>query len=86
MMTSAGVILDAGAMLGLGGLGVLCAWVMRRYSTLSARNLYAPAAVGGASACDRRSGSMHGMRGDGRGAALRVHGLGCVVRPAPAPG
>jgi hypothetical protein len=45
-MTSAGVIVDAGAMLGLGGLGALCAWTMRRYSTLSARNLYAPAAAG----------------------------------------
>jgi hypothetical protein len=45
-MTSVGVIVDAGAMLALGGLGVLWAWTMRRYSTLSARNLYPPAAIG----------------------------------------
>ncbi len=60
-MTSAGVIVDAGAMLALGGLGVLCAWTMRRYSTLSARNLYAPAAVGIAGArCCRRGARVAG--------------------------
>ena len=32
----------------LGALGVLCAWTMRRYSTLSARNFYAAAAIGAA--------------------------------------
>jgi len=30
----------------MGGVGVLCAWMLRRYSTLSARNLYPPAAIG----------------------------------------
>src|SRR5947209_2274297 len=45
-MTSVGVIVDAGAILVLGGLGAAGAWTMRRYSTLSARNLYPPAAVG----------------------------------------
>jgi TraM recognition site of TraD and TraG/Type IV secretion-system coupling protein DNA-binding domain len=47
-MTSASALLDAGAVLAMGGLGALCAWMLRRYSTLSARNLYLPAAVGAA--------------------------------------
>ena len=44
-MTRAGVLIDVSAILALGGLGALCAWTMRRYSTLSVRNLYPPAAV-----------------------------------------
>jgi hypothetical protein len=47
-MTSVGVIVDTAAILALGGLGVLSAWTLRRYSTLSARNLYPPAVVGAA--------------------------------------
>lgn len=45
-MTSVSVLVDVGAILACAGLGVLCAWAMRRYSTLSVRNLYAPAAAG----------------------------------------
>ena len=44
-MSPAALVFDLGAILGLGALGVLCAWTVRRYSTLSARNFYAPAAA-----------------------------------------
>ncbi len=44
MITPALAIIDAAAILGLAALGALAAWSMRRYSTLSARNLY-PAGV-----------------------------------------
>jgi hypothetical protein len=39
------VLADVAALLLLGLLGALCAWTLRRYSTLSARNLYGPAAA-----------------------------------------
>lgn len=39
-MSHVALVVDVCATLGLGALGVICAWVMRRYSTLSARNLY----------------------------------------------
>ena len=42
------MLVDICATLALGGLGVLCACVMRRYTTLSARHLYAPAAISAA--------------------------------------
>ena len=45
-MTSVGVLADTAAILGFAALGVLCAWAMRRFSTLSARNLYAPGMAG----------------------------------------
>jgi hypothetical protein len=38
-------VIDAGAVLVSVALGALAAWILRRYSTLSARNLYPPAAV-----------------------------------------
>jgi hypothetical protein len=44
-VTRVGLLIDVSAILALGALGVLCAWTMRRYSTLSARNLYPPAAA-----------------------------------------
>jgi hypothetical protein len=66
-MTSAAVLLDAGAMLAMGGLGVLSAWLLRRYSTLSARNLYPPAAVGAA----------------GLGSALAAHAWPVAMTVAP---
>ena len=44
-MSSVALVFDLGAIVGLGALGVLCAWTVRRYSTLSARNFYAPAAA-----------------------------------------
>ena len=47
-MSRAYLLADVCATLGLGALGVLFAWVMRRYSMLSARNLYAPAVAGAA--------------------------------------
>jgi TraM recognition site of TraD and TraG/Type IV secretion-system coupling protein DNA-binding domain len=37
------LVIDTGAVLVLGCLGVLGAWLMRRFSTLAARNLYPPA-------------------------------------------
>ncbi len=40
-MSRIALLIDVCATLALGGLGVLCACVMRRYTTLSARNLYA---------------------------------------------
>jgi hypothetical protein len=45
-MNRIGVLVDVFATLAFGGLGVLCAWTMRRYTTLSVRNLYVPAAAG----------------------------------------
>lgn len=39
------VLIDVSAILALGALGAVCAWTMRRYSTLSARNTYPLAAV-----------------------------------------
>ncbi|HET7052230.1 MAG TPA: TraM recognition domain-containing protein [Solirubrobacteraceae bacterium] len=47
-MIRVGLLVDVCAILALGALGVLCAWTMRRCSTLSARNFYAPAAIGAA--------------------------------------
>ena len=47
-MSSVGLLVDVCAILALGALGVLCAWTMRRFSTLSARNFYAPAAISAA--------------------------------------
>ncbi len=44
-MSSVGVITDVLGILAFGSLGALCAWITRRFSTLSARNFYAPAAV-----------------------------------------
>jgi hypothetical protein len=61
------VLVDVFVTLGLGGFGVLCAWVMRRYTTLSARNLYAPAAAGAAALT----------------AALAVHGWAVAMFLAP---
>jgi len=46
MIVSVGVIVDLAGILACGALGALCAWIMRRYSTLSVRNAYPPAAVG----------------------------------------
>ena len=66
-MTSVAVIIDVGAILALGGLGVLCAWLMRRYSTLSARNLYPPGRV----------------RPGGAGAGVAVHAWSVVLVIAP---
>jgi hypothetical protein len=45
-MSSVGVIADVVGILAFGTLGVLCAWIMRRYSTLSVRNVYPAAALG----------------------------------------
>ncbi len=44
-MIPAGVIIDIAGILICGALGTLCAWIMRRYSTLSACNAYPPAAL-----------------------------------------
>ena len=44
-MSSVGVMADVVAILAFGALGALCAWITRRFTTLSARNFYAPAAV-----------------------------------------
>jgi len=44
-MIPAGVIIDSVGILICGALGTLCAWIMRRYSTLSVRNAYPPAAL-----------------------------------------
>jgi hypothetical protein len=44
-VTRVNLLIDISAILALGALGALCAWTMRRYSTLSVRNLYPPAAV-----------------------------------------
>ena len=44
-MSSVGVIADVVGILAFGSLGALCAWITRRFTTLSARNFYAPAAV-----------------------------------------
>lgn len=44
-MSPVAALVDVAAVLLLGALGALCAWTMRRYSTFSARNLYAPAAA-----------------------------------------
>ena len=44
-MTRVNLLIDISAILALGALGALCAWTMRRYSTLSVRNLYPPAAI-----------------------------------------
>jgi hypothetical protein len=46
VITPALTVIDAGAVLVSVALGALAAWLLRRYSTLSARNLYAPAVVG----------------------------------------
>ena len=45
IVTPASLLIDVSAILALGTLGALCAWMMRRYSTLSVRNVYAPAAI-----------------------------------------
>ncbi|MGH3263818.1 MAG: type IV secretory system conjugative DNA transfer family protein [Trebonia sp.] len=45
-MSRVALLIDLSAILAMGALGLLCAWAMRRYSTLSARNLYGPAAAG----------------------------------------
>ncbi|MFZ1996536.1 MAG: type IV secretion system DNA-binding domain-containing protein [Solirubrobacteraceae bacterium] len=47
-MTPIGVLIDVGAILALGAGGLAGAWAMRRYTTLSARNLYPLAAVSAA--------------------------------------
>jgi TraM recognition site of TraD and TraG len=39
------LFIDVSAILALGAFGALCAWTMRRYSTLSVRNIYPPAAI-----------------------------------------
>ena len=44
-MNSVGVIADVVGILAFGALGALCAWITRRFTTLSARNFYAPAVV-----------------------------------------
>jgi Type IV secretion-system coupling protein DNA-binding domain len=44
-MSHLALLVGLGATLVMGTVGVLCAWLMRRYSTLSARNLYGPAAA-----------------------------------------
>ncbi len=44
-MSSVGAIADIVGILAFGALGALCAWITRRFTTLSARNFYAPAAV-----------------------------------------
>jgi len=45
-MIPAGVLIDLAGILICGALGTLSAWIMRRYSTLSVRNAYPPAALG----------------------------------------
>ena len=42
------LLVDVCAILALGTLGVVCAWTIRRRSSLSARNFYAPARIGAA--------------------------------------
>jgi hypothetical protein len=44
-MSSVGVMADVAGILAFGAVGALCAWITRRFTTLSARNFYAPAAV-----------------------------------------
>jgi TraM recognition site of TraD and TraG/Type IV secretion-system coupling protein DNA-binding domain len=44
-MIAAPVLVDVAAVIVAGTLGAVCAWVMRRYSTLSVRNTYPPAIV-----------------------------------------
>jgi hypothetical protein len=44
-MSSVRVLTDVAGILAFGGMGALCAWITRRFTTLSARNFYAPAAV-----------------------------------------
>ncbi len=44
-MSSVGVLADVVGIFAFGAFGALCAWVTRRFTTLSARNFYAPAAV-----------------------------------------
>jgi len=44
-VTRVNLLIDISAILALGALGALCAWTMRRYSTLSVCNLYPPAAI-----------------------------------------
>ena len=44
-MSRVELLVDVCAILTLGALGVLCAWTIRRSSTLSARNFYAPGAI-----------------------------------------
>ena len=39
------MIADVVGILAFGSLGALCAWITRRFTTLSARDFYAPAAV-----------------------------------------
>jgi hypothetical protein len=66
-VTRAGLLIDVSAILALGGLGALCAWTMRRYSTLSVRNLY-PAAAATAAAL---------------GAVLAIHAWTTAMALAP---
>jgi hypothetical protein len=47
-MSRVKLLVDVCAILALGALGVLCAWTIRRSSTLSARNFYAPGAISAA--------------------------------------
>ncbi len=44
-MSSVRVVADVAAVLAFGALGALGAWMTRRFTTVSARNFYAPAAV-----------------------------------------
>ena len=44
-MISVYVLVDVAAVMVAGTLGAVCAWTMRRYSTLSVRNTYPPAVV-----------------------------------------
>jgi hypothetical protein len=44
-VSSVGVLTDVATVLAFGAFGALCAWITRRFTTLSARNFYAPAAV-----------------------------------------
>ena len=44
-MISVDVLVDVAAVIVAGTLGAVCAWTMRRYSTLSVRNTYPPAIV-----------------------------------------
>ncbi len=46
MLSPQAVVIDLAATLIVGSVGVLGAWLMRRRTTLSARNLYPPAGVG----------------------------------------
>ena len=84
-MSRVELLVDVCAILTLGALGVLCAWTIRRSSTLSARNFYAPGAIG----CSRARCCACGPRvddRDGAGASGRVLRLRRALRQAAAAG